>query len=327
MKKIDTHCHIRYLEYQKELEKRGFATGTSGAAGEETSTKDWKEYAEARIANMDRLDIERQVLACPGYSPSLLADDEFNLYWVQASNDFLAQFCQKHPDRFSGFVGVPLFDVNLAIDELKRATKAQGMVGVVLSSHLGRLMLDSQQLMPFYEEVNKMGLTILIHPSLPIGFDEIEEYQQFSNLYKFIGYLFDSTMAVTRMVYRGIFEKYENINLIASHLGGILPFVCHSIDIMWEQNVIDGEETPPKPPSEYFRRFYADTARPLKAATLQCAIALYGEEHILFGSDMPNWVEEFNAPERIISTIEALDLPVIMKENIFYENARRLFNL
>ncbi|MFC2007008.1 hypothetical protein ACFLVB_00170 [Chloroflexota bacterium] len=52
MKKINTHCHIRFPEYQKELDKRGFTTGTSGVAGEEASSKDWKEHAEARIANL-----------------------------------------------------------------------------------------------------------------------------------------------------------------------------------------------------------------------------------------------------------------------------------
>jgi len=203
------------------------------------------------------------------------------------------------------------------------------MVGVVLGSHIGERMLDFSELMPFYEELSNRGTTIFIHPQLPLGFDKVPEYQrwQWANLYQFIGFLFDTTMALSRMAYVGIFEKYENINLIASHLGGLLPFVCPSIDIMWEEMARDGKEIPPKLPSEYFKRFYADTGRPLKRANLECALALFGEDHILFGSDMPNWTEGFDAPRRIISAIETIDLPVQTEEKIFYGNAKRLLKI
>lgn len=327
MKKIDSHCHLTHKEYREELKKRGWVSSVGPLPPtEETQSRNWREYAEARIANMDKLDIERQVLICP---ISYTSDDEFNHYWAQANNDFLARVCRKYPDRFSGFATVPLQNVSHAIDELKRGIKSPGMVGVVLGSHVGEKMLDFPELMPFYEESNKMGLTIFIHPQLPLGFDKVPEYQrrQWANLYQFIGFLFDTTMAVSRMAFMGIFERYENINLIVSHLGGVLPFVCHSIDIMREEMIRDGKETPPKPPSEYFKRFYADTGRPLKRATLECALALFGEDHILFGSDMPSWTEGFDAPRRIIAAIEALDLPVQTEERIFYGNAKRLFKM
>jgi len=321
LKKIDTHCHIHCKRYIEELKRRGWALREVSII-EKAGVMDWQEYVEARIASMDKLDIERQVLS-PASPLCYFEDDEFNLYWCQAANDLLAEVCRKYPDRFSGFVTVPLRNVKHAIDELKRVIDAPGMVGVVLGSHLGGKMLDSPELMPFYEELNKMGLTILIHPAPPVDIDKVPAYQRLYNLHQFIGFLFDTTMAVARMVLKGIFEKYENINLITSHLGGTLPYVYHSIDMMWESLVEDHIEVSPKPPSEYFKRFYADTGRPLKAATLQCAIALLGERHILFGSDIPYWMD-FNAPERIISAIEGIDLPVQTEEKIFYENAKRL---
>jgi aminocarboxymuconate-semialdehyde decarboxylase len=276
---------------------------------------------------MDKLDIERQVLTTgPFFFSSHYGDDEFNLHWAQATNDFLAGVCREYPNRFSGFVTVPLLNVKHAIDELKRAMNAHGMVGVVLASNIGGQMLDSPEFMPFYEEVNKRKLTILIHPNLPIGFDKITEYQQLFDLYGFIGFLFDTTMAVARMAYKGIFERYNNIILIAPHLGGMLPYVYPSIDIMWERRTRNRMEASPKPPSEYFKRFYTDTARPLNAATLQCAIALFGEDHILFGSDIPR-VMDLDAPGRIISTIEGIGLTAQTEEKIFHTNAKRLFKL
>jgi len=327
VQKIDTHAHIMYKEYQDELIKRGWWSKDAPPLIEDETEADWKAYAEAQIAEMDKLDIERQVLTCPTFSACNLADDEFNLHWAQASNNYLAEICRKYPDRFLGFVSVPLCNVSYAVDELKRATKARGMVGVAIGSHVGEITLDSPELMPFYEEVNKLGLTIFIHPTLPIGIEQTPGYERFANLYKFISFLFDTTMAVTRMAYRGIFEKYEKINLIASHLSGMLPFVYPSIDIMWEMMKRDGQETPPQKPSEYFKRFYVDTARPLTEATLHCALGLFGDEHVLFGSDIPNWMEEFQAPRRITSAIEGMGLPAETEENIFYRNAKNLFKL
>jgi len=249
VQKIDTHAHIMYKEYQDELIKRGWWSKDAPPLIEDETEADWKAYAEAQIAEMDKLDIERQVLTCPTFSACNLADDEFNLHWAQASNNYLAEIC-RNPG-----------------------------------------------------------------------------YERFANLYKFISFLFDTTMAVTRMAYRGIFEKYEKINLIASHLSGMLPFVYPSIDIMWEMMKRDGQETPPQKPSEYFKRFYVDTARPLTEATLHCALGLFGDEHVLFGSDIPNWMEEFQAPRRITSAIEGMGLPAETEENIFYRNAKNLFKL
>jgi len=324
VKKIDTHGHIGFSKYNEEIRKRGWAEHLD-KPGEQTMG--WEEYVQNQIAHMDKLDIERQVISTGFHTTSHLGDAEFNRYWVQAINDFLAEVCRKYPDRFSAFIDVPLHNVNYAIEEIKRATKAPGIVGITVGSRTADKMLDSPELMPFYEEADKLGLTIFIHPMLPLGFDTIPEYQEFSGLYKFIGFLFNSTMTVTKMVYRGIFEKYQNINLIASHWGGMLPFVHPSIDIQWEQMSIRNMDVPPKQPREYFKKFYVDTARPPTAATLQCAMALFGEDHILFGSDIPNWLGEPNAPKRIISTIEGSGLDTQTEENIFYNNAKMLFNL
>ena len=54
---------------------------------------------------------------------------------------------------------------------------------------------------------------------------------------------------------------------------------------------------------------------------------LFGEDHILFGSDMPYWTEGFDAPGRIISAIETIDLPIQVEEKIFYGNAKGLLNI
>ena len=311
------------MGYEKALLKLGHEVGHAWLTIEETES-----YLQSIITDMDGLDIEHQVLACPTFSAAGFADDEFNRYWIQAGNDFLAEVCHMHPDRFSGFFGVPLRNVSDAVDELKRIARSQGMVGLIVGSHIGEVALDSPELQPFYEEADKLGLTILVHPELPAGIELTPGYQKLNDLYKFIGFLFDTTMAVIRLAYAGIFERYKNLNLIASHLGGMLSFVSPSVDIMWEKMVKEGADKCLKQPSEYFKRLYADTGRPLNTATLQCALSLFGEDHILFGTDLPNWrIEEIDASRRIVSAIEAMELSTVTKEKIFYGNAKKLLKL
>ena len=130
-------------------------------------------------------------------------------------------------------------------------------------------------------------------------------------------------MAVGRMALSGFFEKYRNIQWIFSHLGGTLPFVYTSMDMCQKRNPAK-EHMAPKPASSYFRNLYVDTGRLITAPILNCAIDLYGKEHIVFGSDLPFAydVTSLNVPR-----LEGLDLPGLTKEMICFENAKRLLKL
>ena len=83
-----------------------------------------------------------------------------------------------------------------------------------------------------------------------------------------------------------------------------------------------------KPPIEYFRQFYADTAIYGYTPGLMCAYAFFGAEHLIFGSDMPFDSEGGDRYTReTISSVERMDIPESDKRNIFAGNARRLMKL
>jgi len=268
---------------------------------------------------MDKLEIERQVLS-PSSPFVYFGDDELNLYLAQMTNDYLADICYKHPSRFSGFINVPLENVKHAIDELKRAMKAPGILGVMLGSRIRRKPLASPELIPFFEEVNRLGIPIMLHPVSPIGIEDIREYQDF---HRSVGFLWETTMAVGRMALSGIFERFQNIDWILSHLGGALPFVYTSMDICQKRNPTQ-EDMPPKPLSEYFRRLYVDTARLMTAPIFACAVDLYSEERVMFGSDIPY---AYDVVSMNIRRLEGFDIPDQLRQKVFYKNAERLLKL
>ena len=311
MKKIDTHCHLFTQEYVDELNKRSLFNIR-------TRPPVWTS-AEARIADMDKLGIERQVLSLSNplvYFP----DDGLNLHLAQMINDFLAEVCHKHPDRFSGFVAVPLGNVKHATDELKRALKAPGMLGVVVGTHVRGKILASPEFLPFFEEVNRLGVPIFIHPVSPLGIEKVQEYQ---DLHRSVGFLWETTMTVGRLALSGVFEKYQNIDWILSHLGGTIPFVYTSLDMCQKRNPAK-EYVPPKPASEYLRRLYVDAARHLTMPILACALDLYGEDHIMFGSDIPF---AYDVASQNVPALESFNISDQLKQRICYQNAQRLLKL
>jgi aminocarboxymuconate-semialdehyde decarboxylase len=311
VKKIDVHCHFYPAEYVQEIERRKLFEVR-------TRPKIW-ESVDARIADMDNFSIERQVLSLS--APFVyFEDDELNLHLSRTINDFLIDITDHYPDRFSGIIAVPLRNIKHALDELKRAVTAPGIVGVGIASHIKGRMLTSAEFAPFFEEVDRLAIPVMVHPEYPLGIGKVNDYQDF---YRSMGFLWETTMAVGRMALSGFFEKYKSINWMFCHLGGALPFLYTSMDMCQKRNP-GKEHVAPKPVSSYLRNLYMDTARLVTAPILDCAIDLYGKEHILFGTDIPFAydVASLNVPR-----LDALDLPEPTRQMISYKNAQKLFNL
>jgi aminocarboxymuconate-semialdehyde decarboxylase len=311
MKKIDVHCHFYPPEYVTEIEKRKLFEVR-------TRPKIW-ESSDARIADMDKYGIERQVLSLS--APFVyFEDDGLNLHLTHMINEFLTATCRGRPDRFSGFISVPLRNIKHAVDELKRGIRVPGMLGVGIAANIKGKALTSVEFAPFFEEVERLAIPVMIHPEYPLGIGSVNDYQDF---YRSLGFLWETTMAVGRMALSGFFEKYRNIPWIFSHLGGTLPFVYTSVDMSQKRNPAK-EYMAPEPASFYFRNLYVDTGRLITAPILNCAIDLYGKEHIMFGSDLPF---AYDVTSLNVQRLEGLELPGLTKQMICFENAKRLLKL
>ena len=75
--------------------------------------------------------------------------------------------------------------------------------------------------------------------------------------------------------------------------------------------------------------FYADTAvNGNNTQSLECGLAFFGEDHVLFGTDMPYDVENGSLSiAEAVNGIENLHLSAAAKEKIYEGNARRLLHL
>lgn len=220
------------------------------------------------------------------------------------------------------FADIPLIDVNDAIHELRRSVQELGLHGVTLWSHVHGIPLNSREFWPFYEEVDKLEVPVYIHPIIPRDKEIFQEY----HLAAMVGFPFETTLAVTRLVYSGLFERLQKLKLILSHVGGAIPFLWERLNRGYLNNWPGCRENISKLPTEYFKCFYYDTALSFPDALL-FASKLCGD-HLIFGTDYPYTSPNMSYEDEIknnIRMIENVNFSQEEKEKIFSLNALKIF--
>lgn len=322
--KIDVHAHLFPKEYYAEVQRLGmpfeFSTDPlgqkilryKGARFHRVSPRNWD--IDERLKAMDQVGVDIQVLSLS--SPNVYyTDDDNSRALAHLVNDRLAQIAREHPDRFMTFASIPMGKADYAVQELNRAIGDLGMNGVILGTNIAGKPLDSPEFMPFYAEVNRLRSTIFLHPMPPVGVEVMGEY----GLAPLVGFVFDTTLAVTRMIFSGLFERFSDIQLIVPHLGGALLFLLERIENGYTA-MAECRANLSKPPSTYLKRFFYDTIS-FHQPALRCAYQTVGADHLVLGSDYPHVIGSMS---RAIASIEVQDWSTKEKDLILGQNALAL---
>jgi len=268
-----------------------------------------------RLRDMERLGVDLQIVSVtiPNvyFGPPVRRRD-----LARMANDGLAELTRRFPKRFAALASVPLEDPEAAIQELERAVRQLGMVGVILGSNAGGRYLDDPAFFPFYERVEALQVPILIHPMPPLEADPTFA----RGLVPLLGFVFNTSTSVARMVLAGIFERLPGLTLILGHLGGTLPYLMQRLDNGYRAYP-EARGALPHPPSHYLRRLYYDTVS-FSIPSLRCALGAVGPEQIVMGTDYPHVIGDIRAA---LGSVRALALPDPAVAAILGGTAVRLF--
>ena len=317
---IDVFCHVVPRGYRSTLEsmaKTGRIAPFSDFFLGELRVPGISDLDE-RFSIMDRDPETKQVLSLSGPFLETIAGPEDGLELAKKANDEMARLVAGHPDRFAaGVAAVPFNDVESALGEIDRAVSDLGLKGIQMGTDLNGTPLDAPELMPIYERMAACDLPIFIHPSRNcFAPDYPGEAESRYNLFSIIGWPHSTSMAMMRLAYGGVLEKFPSLKIITHHAGGTIPYLAKRIELSDRREL-------PRPIGDYLRLSYGDTAVQGNTANLMCARAFFGADHLLFGTDFP-----FNPDTSMnVRAVDAMEIPDDEKKGILEGNCKRLLKL
>ena len=280
---------------------------------------------DKRFRMMDRFEGLKQVLTVVNPPLEMVVDAKTAVELAKLANDEMAELIVKYPERFvSAAACLPMNDVDAALKEADRSVRELNFGGVQLFTPIDNKPLDRPEFMPLYEMMSDFDLPIWIHPTRePNTPDYMGEEKSRYSLFVSIGWPYETTKAMVRLVFSGIFDKYTNLKFITHHCGAMVPSLWTRLST--KRGGCEEGEGLKKPVEDYFKGFYADTALRGNVPGLMCGYAFFGEEHLVFGTDAPFGGEEVYAKN--IAAIDKMSIPSTAKNKISSENAKRLLHI
>ena len=230
-------------------------------------------------------------------------------------NDAYADLIAKRPGRFLGFASIPMDDPDGALRELARALDELRLQGVVLLSNIRGRALADPAYRPFFAECDRRKACVFVHPMIPAAAEPFGEYV----LGPIVGFPFDTTLAVARLCYAGVFKQLPNIRWLVAHAGGAIPYLLERLDSGW-RDFAECRANIDEPPSTYLKRLYYDTVT-FSPNNLRLLRDIVGTDHMAMGSDYPHLLGSI---DKAISSIEGLDWDAREKERVFSGTALAL---
>lgn len=327
---IDIHNHFYAPKLLEEIEKKKFfkkhleiekdslnrkiivQKGTRVVTITEPMTN-----VDIRLKDMEEagVDIQALSLSIPGVD---FLEPKEGLEYAQLSNDGIVNICRRYPNHFVGIASVPLKNTEMAIQEIKRAVNELGMRGVLIGSNVDGTFIDDEKFWPFFSEVEKMRTPIFIHPMTPPGNEAMNDYR----LAPMIGYEMDLCLAVARIVFSGLLERYPELKFIISHLGGAIPYLIGRIENCYNAYP-ECRGRISKNPLTYLHKIYFDTVS-FYGPALMCAYAFTKADYLAMGSDYPHVIGDI---KRAVTCVNNMPIPEVDKKMILGENLRKLFRL
>jgi len=289
---------------------------------------------DARFRVMDQFDDYQQILSMPSPPIEAFAAPREAVELARIGNDGFADLVRQHPDRFPTFVAsLPMNDPDAALLEARRAMGELGACGVQVFTNVSGAPLTASAFMPLFDLMAEFDAPLWIHPARGANVpDYVTEVESKFEIWWTFGWPYETSAAMARIVFAGLFDKHPRLKIITHHMGGMIPYFEGRVGHGWDQlgtrtSAVDLTavlQTLKRRPIDYFRMFYADTALFGAAAATTCGLAFFGVDRVLFASDSPF---EPRPGVYIRETIDVIDrLPITDEERarIYAGNALAL---
>ena len=324
---VDIYCHIFPDAFFQEMNRIAPRLGNIGARLR--SVKKLFDLDE-RFREMDQFGDYRQIISLPNPPIEDLAAGEVGLNLARIGNDAMAELAARHPDRFPTFVAaLSMTDVEGSVAEARRAVNELGAGGVQIFTSVAGRPLDEKAFEPIFATMAELDLPIWLHPARTASMPDYpnEQKSRFEMWWCF-GWPYDTSVAMVRMVFNGLLDRYPHLKIVTHHLGGMIPYydgrIGPGLQVLGSRTSDeDYSKILPslkRPHLDYLHDFYGDTALFGGGVhALRCGLEFFGSEHVVFATDTP-----LGPIAPTIDAIKRLEISDTDRRKIFCGNAERL---
>ena len=326
---IDIYTHIfpaRFFEYLLN------GSNKLGSLAERLKSVKAVVDLDARFRAMDGFGDYRQIITLPHPALEEIAGDPEAAKLASLANDGLAELCSKHPDRFPAFVAsVSLLNVESAVAEAERAVTQLGARGIQIHTNVLGRPLDDPSFDPIFNAMAKHDLPIWMHPARTASSaDYATESNSRFEMWWCFGWPYETSVAMARLVFSGVFDRYPKLKIITHHLGGMIPTfngrIGPGMQFLGSRTTAEDHSkvlsSLKRPHLEYFKMFYGDTAMFGGTSGLHSGMAFFGADHVVFATDAP-----FAPIGETIKALDVLQLSQNDRRKVCVGNAEKLLGM
>jgi predicted TIM-barrel fold metal-dependent hydrolase len=332
--KLDCYTHIFPVDFFHRMEE---------VVENKAPIKRWLNIpmlydVDARQRIMDTFGEYQQILTLSAPPIEAMSGPDVTPGLARMANDGMHALVQKYPDRFPAFIAsLPMNNPEESYKEVDRAVKELDARGIQIFSNVNGEPLDQEKYWPIFEKMAAYDLPIWLHPARGEDFPDYKtETTSPYEIWWVLGWPYETSVAMARLVFWRIFEKLPHIKIITHHMGAMIPYFDGRVGPGWDQmgarqaneDYAELKAGLTKRPIDYFKMFYADTALFGSDAGTECGLKFFGPDKCLFASDCP--FDPEGGPMYIRETIRVLDKLGVSdadRKKLYEDNTRRLLKL
>ncbi len=286
---VDVHCHCVVPEALNVLK------GTALEAQFTTTLKSRfnNPPMETRIAAMDAQGIDVEALSVNAFWYGV--DRELARRLIDVQNESLSKMCKASDGRLIAFATVALQFPDLAAEQLEHATKHLGLRGAAIGGTVAGLELSDPRFDVFWAKAEELGALLFLHPQNSSAATGVSARVKGNGyLDNTIGNPLETTVALSHMIFEGVFDRFPNLKICGAHGGGYLASYADRSDAVCV--TFPDRCTPNMPklaPTEYLKKnIYVDSLV-FTSEALRHLAAVCGPRQIMVGTDYGfPWVKD-----------------------------------
>ncbi len=322
---------IWVLEHSKVFPNSDFRTGPYGKLAnfaphseDQWYNREGERNPKFRVKDLDEEGFDVTFVFCVLHQNLLNTIDnpEVAYHFAKGWNDWITEWTDGYQDRVRGTAILPLHDVNMAVEELRRAADL-GLGGAYIPCQFKGEWTYKEKFWPVLEECQRLGMPISIHQQLheSVGMRRLDN--------EFLKHLFmgiDAPFSVVGFIASGVLDRFPELKIAWIEQGcGWLPFYMDRLEEHYEIM----PDSVPTPRHEDPRGYFGDQLficfEPEESDYLPFLEKKVGPDGIIIGSDYSHF--DCLSPFSVQRVLDHPELTAESKKKFLSDNPIRFWNL